>query len=87
MRALVALLQRDLELAERNPIRFATMGATSGLFAWFVSHAEGMKLIFQLIGGGLGALLAAISLLLALPRFARFLRAWRRRGFTRADIE
>jgi hypothetical protein len=87
MSSLPATVQRVVALAEAHPIRLSLTGATSGLFAWFVAHAEGIKLTFQLIGGGLGAILAAISLLLALPRLFRFIRAWRRRGFTKADLE
>ncbi len=79
------LAQRVAAAAEAHPLRVSVTGATSGLFTWFVTHAEGIKLFFQIVGGGLGALLTAISLLLVMPRFARFLGAWWRRGFLDAD--
>jgi len=76
-----------LQLADKHPISVAVTGAAGGMGAWFITHAENVILVLQLVGGFFGCLLTIVSFVFVLPKLVRFIgRAWRL-GFTRADKE
>lgn len=76
-----------LQVADRYPGSVAAVGAMSGIGTWFLTHAETLLLVFQLVGGFFGCLLTIVSFVLVLPKVARFAIRAVRQGFTRADKE
>lgn len=75
------------ETLAAKPVLLTATGSAGGFFAWLIAHGEHIVLLFQIVGGFFGCLLAIASALFAGPRFLRFVSAWRRRGFRRADVE
>jgi hypothetical protein len=81
---MISILSRTLQ---NNPAVVAATGAAGGLAAWIATHAETFVLLFQLVGGFFGCLLAVISFVFVLPRLIRFCRRAWRHGFEKADKE
>lgn len=80
-------LARAYAAAQAKPIATASAGASTGLVAWLINWVEAFTKFFQLAAGFFGALAAALAVLFLLPRFIRFVRAWRKRGLAAADLE
>lgn len=80
-------MRAALDYCAAKPALVAATGSAGGFVAWFAAHAQHLILLFQLVGGFFGCLLAVVSFLFVTPRCVRFLKAWRRRGFSRADVE
>ncbi|EIQ01628.1 hypothetical protein OpiT1DRAFT_00200 [Opitutaceae bacterium TAV1] len=75
------------QTARQHPLAVSIVGASGGAFSWIITWGEELALIFRLVGGFFGALLAIASFLFVLPRLLRFLRGWRRNGISKADTE
>lgn len=71
----------------RHPFITSVVGAGGGAFSWIINYGEEIALVFRLIGGLFGALLAIVSFLFVLPRLLRFLRRWKVKGIVNADTE
>jgi hypothetical protein len=74
-----------LAYVQNHPALVAATGAGGGLGAWIVTHADTLVLLFQLVGGFFGCLLAVVSFLFVLPKLIRFCRRGWRDGFVKAD--
>jgi hypothetical protein len=82
---LLATIVSLLSISREKPAAVAATGSFGGIFAFLVNWWDVSSKVFQAVTGFTGFLLAAISLLLVLPRFCRFVRNAFRTGFMTAD--
>lgn len=81
----MALVASFFAFLRAHPIAAAATGATSGAATWVVTYGEHLALAFRLVAAAGGCLLTLLCVLFALPRFVRFCRRWRAKGFSKAD--
>lgn len=87
MQFFLQFIQSPTETTRSHPLSVATVGAASGLVAWFITWADYLIKGFQLIGGFCGCLLSVVAVIFMIPRLARFYLRWRKKGFLVADRE
>jgi hypothetical protein len=74
-------------MVKLNPLFVAVSGSFGGFTAWLISHGQTISLLFQVVGGFFGCLLAIVSFIFVLPKLVRFVKGIFKRGFEQADRE